>query len=136
MKTCTYRNGKCSKKNQKQCERSKWIWDTNTKCTNTTTTTTVEDGFVYDSFGSYYLVKDTTQCDVACGTEDPINSTLSPVAEDVNIFGCYRGGQCGENAHGCCDCSINPAQECADSGNVWTTKPIWSGGCKDICTCN
>ena len=170
MKTCTYKNGKCPKNkvNEKQCERNKWIWDVNAKCSNVTTTTTVEDGVVYDSFGSYYLVKDTAQCDVACGTEDPTSPTLSPstsptvyptstspivspssteyvnstsptvspVAEDVKVFGCYRGGQCGENSHGCCDCSIKSEQECADSGKDWTTKPIWSGGCKEICTYN
>jgi len=138
METCTFKNGKCPKKtqNKKQCERKKWIWDVNAKCSNATTTTTVEDGFVYDSFGSYYLVKDTAQCDVACGTEDPTSPTVSPVAENVKVFGCYRGGQCGENAHGCCDCSIKSEQECADSGKDWTTKPIWSGGCKEICTYN
>lgn len=138
MKTCTFKNGKCPKKkyNEKQCERNKWIWDVNAECLNVTMTTTVEDGFVYDSFGSYYLVKDTAQCDVACGTEDPASPTVSPVAEDVKVFGCYRGGQCGENGHGCCDCSIKSEQECADSGKDWTNKPIWSDGCKEICTYN
>jgi len=138
MKTCTFKNGKCPKKtqNEKQCERKKWIWDVNAECLNVTMTTTVEDGFVYDSFGSYYLVKDTAQCDVACGTEDPTSPTVSPVAEDVKVFGCYRGGQCGENGHGCCDCSIKSEQECADSGKDWTNKPIWSDGCKEICTYN
>jgi len=74
MKTCTHKNGECLKNkvnDKKKCKKNKkWIWDVNAKCSNATTTTTVEDGFVYDSFGSYYLVKDTAQCD-ACGTEDP-----------------------------------------------------------------
>merc|ERR1712194_927869 len=110
MKTCTHKNGKCMKNkvNEKKCKKNKkWIWNVNAKCSNATTTTAVEDGFVYDSFGSYYLVKDTAQCD-ACGTEDPTSPTVSPVAEDVKVFGCYRGGQCGENNHGCWIAQLSP----------------------------
>lgn len=98
----------------------------------------VPDGFVYDSFGSYYLVKDTSQCDVTCATSSP---TVTPVAPEgptpsptvgPAISGCYRGGRC-TGQHGCCDCDVTEVACKAAADAVDTMKPIWSSGCKDIC---
>jgi len=87
----------------------------------------IKDGFVYDSFGSYYLVKDTSDCTVECATDSPTETgqTLSP---ELKISGCYFGGRC-EETHGCCDCEIKTEDAC-------TTNDVpgqWSSDCRDIC---
>jgi len=108
-----------------------------------------ENAFVYDSFGSYYLVQDRKQClqqstgDYCPDVErpDPSNNpnegdpTVPPTPTPRS--GCYRGGRCGEGTHGCCDCALNE-KECKasgvdDDGTVWITQPIWSNGCGAIC---
>jgi len=87
---------------------------------------TIPNGFGYDSFGSYYLVKDTNDCDVECATDSPTitGQTLSP---ELQISGCYQGGRC-EGSHGCCDCDIDTEEACAeeDPGS-------FSQGCRNIC---
>ena len=38
------------------------------------------------------------------------------------VDGCYRGGCCGENTHGCCDCDIDEGDCCDTEGYDWTTE--------------
>lgn len=80
------------------------------------------DGFVYDSFGSYYLVQDMADCDVECATDAPTvtGQTRSP---ELRTEGCYQGGVC-NGSHGCCDCSMTE-DEC--------TLGTWLLDCGDIC---
>jgi len=87
------------------------------------------NGFVYDSFGSYYLVKNMDSCNVECSTTSPTSSgeTMSP---ELKVTGCYMGGRC-KGCHGCCDCG-QTEEECNDSesgsGGTWQ-----DDGCRPIC---
>jgi len=110
-----------------RCVKRNGSWGKTMECKNVVSQ---PNGFVYDSFGSYYLVQNVSDCTVTCPTKSP---TASPVKAPVAVWGCYRGGKCGENAHGCCDCTIKSEQDCAKTGEEWTVKPIWSKGCKGIC---
>merc|ERR1711957_221593 len=121
-------NGKCKANPKKKWpfESQGYEWTEDCK-----TFEPVPDGFVYDSFGSYYLVKDTAQCDVTCATSSP---TVTPVAPEgptasptvgPEISGCYMGGRCNGN-HGCCDCGMT--KDACDAEDY-----TWSNGCKPIC---
>lgn len=81
----------------------------------------IEDGFVYDSFGSYYLVRSNDDCNVACSTGAPSSSDATPSPESL-VSGCYQGGDC-NGEHSCCDCSMTQD----------TCNGIWSDGCRPIC---
>lgn len=52
------------------------------------------------------------------------------------VWGCYRGGKCGEGTHGCCDCDLDSEEACAATGKDYDPelKPIWTDGCGSICT--
>jgi len=124
--------GKC-KTNwmKKRCSNKGGNWTKNDECHKVISDS---NGLAYDSFGSYYLVKDTNDCDVTCPTTGPTPvPTNGTDVEDIAAWGCYRGGQCGEIANGCCDCSIDTEEECAETGKDWTTKPIWLSSCGSIC---
>jgi len=118
-----------------------------------------KNGFGYDSFGSYYVVHDRTKCTQAstadttgemcpnvdrpdpadnCNEDEPCEPTVSPAPTPTPVPGCYRGGRCGDGAHGCCDCDITSAEECAasgfyDDGEAWQDTPIWTQNCNGIC---
>jgi len=99
--------------NKKKCDKKGGEWTD--ECSRTEYT---PNGFVYDSFGSYYLVKDNSQCNVQCSTANP-SSTLAP---ETKVSGCYTGGLC-NGAHGCCDCTMTEE----------TCNAIWTDGCRPIC---
>ena len=82
----------------------------------------VPDGFTYDSFGSYYLVRDLANCHVECASPSPTGTghTRSP---ELRTPGCYTGGVCG-GSHGCCDCDMTE-EEC---DGLWQLD-----GCGPIC---
>lgn len=122
----TKNDGKCHPElNKKKCRKEKKKTKWSDKCVVHT-----PNGFVYDSFGSYYLVKDIKQCEVTCATESP-TATPAPVAEK-KVTGCYRGGEC-KGTHGCCDCSIKKAEDCVTTGE---NDAIFSQGCVGICIDN
>jgi hypothetical protein len=100
-------------KKKSKCEEKNGEWTTT--CASTEV---IEDGLVYDSFGSYYLVQDVELCSV-CESDSSDSEELEPVT------GCYKGGAC-EGANGCCDCSITE-EECAQDNGIWTP------GCETIC---
>jgi len=90
----------------------------------------VDDAFVYDSFGSYYLVNEPTKCGCVAVTDPPVAtpSTQSPSTQspqNTNV-GCYGGGQC-EGINGCCDCTITTEEDCKD-GIFYS-----NGECDPIC---
>jgi len=117
---CKKPKGKCNYKyDQEKCDSKGGIW-MSPECE---TTEFVQDGFVYDSFGSYYLVEDMAVCHVECATDAPTvtGHTLHP---ELKVPGCYTGGDC-LGAHGCCDCYMTE-EEC--------TQGIWlDDGCRPIC---
>ena len=120
---CMSSKGKCKPKmNRKRCEKKAGTWTEECPVIHRE-----ENGFVYDSFGSYYLVKDTDQCKVTCATDAPSTADQTPSPEAA-VSGCYRGGQCG-SSHGCCDCSIKDEESCTENENPG----IWSDGCRGIC---
>lgn len=83
----------------------------------------IPDGFVYDSFGSYYLVKDLSQCHVDCATASPTEADFTKSPE-LKVPGCYKGGRC-EGRNGCCDCQMDE-EDCTDG--------LWQeDGCRPIC---
>lgn len=113
----------CTSAGRRKCSKNKGTWTT--ECS---TTKSIKNGFVYDSFGSYYLVKDLSQCSVECATSSPTESgaTKSP---ELRIPGCYTGGCCG-GQHGCCDCAITEDECPATEGAPGT----WlNDGCGGIC---
>jgi len=99
---------KCSKKDGEWTKKCEWVDH-------------IENGFVYDSFGSYYLVQDNEQCNVECSTGAPSSSDATPNPETL-VTGCYQGGAC-NGAHGCCDCSMTEE----------TCNGTWTDGCREIC---
>jgi len=112
------KNGKCKTEwNENKCTRKDGTW------TDTCVVKRIADGFVYDSFGSYYLVKTPDECTLTCDTDE----SGDPDPEE-NVTGCYRGGQC-LGANGCCDCSIKDEQSCVSNANPG----ILSDGCRPIC---
>jgi len=120
------KKGKCkSNWDRKKCARNKGKWTE--ECGKVEQT---QDGFVYDSFGSYYLVKDLSQCHVECATSAP-TVTGQTKAPELKVPGCYTGGRC-KGCHGCCDCGMTEA-ECDDSssgmGGLWQ-----DDGCRPICS--
>merc|ERR1712086_51252 len=92
--------------------------------------------FVYDSFGSYYLVKDPSECVVVCATDSPTETPdpneVVKKKEEEKVTGCYRGGAC-KGKHGCCDCTIKTVDECVDTG---VNSAMISTGCAPICIKN
>merc|ERR1740121_563799 len=131
------KNGKnierCSTKvTKKKCDALKaGTWGATKECKKVISN---PNGFVYDSFGSYYLVKSTEECSITCPSTAPSDTPLptnDPVEEE-KVWGCYRGGKC-KNTHGCCDCSIKTEKDCDESKGDSTLTPIWSSGCKGIC---
>jgi len=147
---------------KKKCEKKGGEWSGKAK------TETIENGFSYDSFGSYFLVQDRTKCVAAstneycpnandrpdledkCTEGEPCTTGPTPTPIPVPVPGCYRGGRCGEDVHGCCDCLLNTAEKCEASGygtgfngthfdedgEKWTTTPIFSQKCGNICKHN
>merc|ERR1712238_328253 len=85
-----------------------------------------------------------------CTEGEPCTTGPTPTPIPVPVPGCYRGGRCGEDVHGCCDCLLNPAEKCEASGygtgfngthfdeegEKWTTVPIFSQKCGNICKHN
>jgi hypothetical protein len=110
------KGNKCKDWTEKKCNKKGGEWSS--ECG---TEELVPDGFVYDSFGSYYLVRNNAQCHVECSTGAPSSQDATPPPENV-ITGCYQGGQCG-GAHGCCDCNMTEE----------TCNGIWTDGCAPIC---
>lgn len=110
------KNGECNDFTKKKCSKKGGQWTK--QCARVEH---IQDGFVYDSFGSYYLVQSNDQCNVECETGAPSSSDATPSPESL-VSGCYQGGDCG-GAHGCCDCSMTED----------TCNGIWSDGCREIC---
>lgn len=107
---------KCKDWDEEKCDKKEGEWTSDCGSTES-----VPDGFVYDSFGSYYLVKDNALCNIDCGTDAPSSDDATP-SPDTSVSGCYTGGACG-GSHGCCDCSMT--EETCDG--------IWTDGCLPIC---
>lgn len=113
----------CKKKNdcktewdEKKCDKKGGEWTD--ECSRIEY---IPDGFVYDSFGSFYLVKDNAQCNIGCSTDAPSSVDATP-APEANVWGCYTGGAC-NGSHGCCDCTMTEE----------TCNGVWTDGCRPIC---
>lgn len=123
-------NGKCRPKaDEAWCDRKGGRWGG--ECGEVEY---VRNGFVYDSFGSYYLVQNMEDCSVTCATDAPTteNHTRNP---ELRVPGCYFGGCC-EGTNGCCDCTIDNEDDCdaADIAGFFLLDgcgPICKKGCGD-----
>lgn len=119
---------KCNDKyDEKQCAKKGGVWTE--ECAMNVV---IPNGFVYDSFGSYYLVDDVDKCPADYCEDDATDSPVTgrPTTSDKQIYGCYRGGVC-RNKHGCCDCDLT--EETCVKIAPEDFDPIWSSGCVNIC---
>jgi len=138
-----------------KCDKKGGEWSTKAKVEK------IENGFSYDSFGSYYLVHDRTKC-LAASTpgeycpdandrDDPADNpneegTTTPTDPDAPkqpvtfIPGCYGGPACSANGpgHGCCDCTVLTAEACLEGDPpgiafMGTPDDDRDRGCGNIC---